>query len=217
VSSILPADTAKTWETIAPAIPESAYLAGGTALAVHLLHRESRDLDFFFDHHTLDLDALGRQLRALGPFAVTGRAPHTLNGMFSQTRIQFLGAQDQTNLERPTIVAGIRVLGLSDIFAMKVKVVGDRGELRDYFDLKSIEQLTGRTFEEGIGLYMARYHVHPEDAGIMHIVTSLGYLEDVDEDDLLPESKDEIARYWKRRQPQVIRSLSRFGAGGRPL
>lgn len=93
-------------------------------------------------------------------------------------------------------------------------MIGDRGELRDYFDLKHIEQLTGRTVEEGIGLYMTRFHVQPEDASIMHIVTALGYLEDVDEDELLPESKEEIARYWALRQPEVLRSLSRFGGGG---
>jgi len=212
VSSILPADTARTWETIAPAIPEGAYLAGGTALAVHLHHRQSRDLDFFFGDAALDLDALDRRLRTLGPFAVTSRAPDTLNGLFSQTRVQFLGARGQINLEQPIPIAGIRVLGLSDILAMKVKVIGDRGELRDYFDLKRIEQITGRTFEEGLGLYMSRYGVKPEDASIMHIVTALGYLDDVDEDDLLPESKQEIAQYWTRRQPEVIRNLSRFGA-----
>jgi hypothetical protein len=30
---------------------------------------------------------------------------------------------------------------------MKLKVVGDRGELRDYFDLMVIEQRTGRMVE----------------------------------------------------------------------
>jgi DNA-binding MarR family transcriptional regulator len=129
-----------------------------------------------------------------------------------RSRVQFLGARGQINLEQPIPIAGIRVLGLSDILAMKVKVIGDRGELRDYFDLKRIEQMTGRTFEEGLGLYMSRYGVKPEDASIMHIVTALGYLDDVDEDDLLPESKQEIAQYWTRRQPEVIRNLSRFGA-----
>lgn len=33
---VLPADTARSWEIIAPAIPPQAYLAGGTAVAVHL-------------------------------------------------------------------------------------------------------------------------------------------------------------------------------------
>ena len=211
LSAALPADTARTWETIAPAVPVSAYLGGGTALAVHLRHRQSRDLDFFFDDPALDLDSLDRRLRDLGRFAVTSRAVDMLNGLFSETRVQFLGAHGQINLEPPVVVAGIQVLGLSDIMAMKVKVIGDRGELRDYFDLKMIEQMTGRTFEEGLGLYTSRYGVTAEDASIIHIVSSLGYLDDVDEDEMLPESKQEIARYWVRRQREVLRNLSRFG------
>jgi hypothetical protein len=208
---VLPADTAQTWETIAPAVPESAQLGGGTALAVHLRHRQSRDLDFFFDDPALDLIVLAGHLRDLGRFAVTSRAADTLNGLFSETRVQFLSAHGQRNLEPAAVIAGIQVLGLSDILAMKVKVIGDRGELRDYFDLKRIEQLTGRTFEEGLGLYMSRYGVSTEDTSIMHIVSSLGYLDDVDEDEALPESKREIERYWVARQREILLSLSRFG------
>jgi hypothetical protein len=45
---------------------------------------------------------------------------------------------------------------------------------------------------------------------INHIVTALGYLGDVDEDDLLPVEKDVIEAYWRRRQPEVVRHLARF-------
>lgn len=81
---------------------------------------------------------------------------------------------------------------------------------RDYFDLKRIEELTGRRVEEGIGLYMTRYHVPPEHPSIEHIVESLGYLDDIDDDDMLPERHAAIAAYWKRRQPEISRSLARF-------
>lgn len=43
----LPPDTTLTWETIAPIVPSTEYLGGGTAIAVHLAHRVSRDLYFF--------------------------------------------------------------------------------------------------------------------------------------------------------------------------
>ena len=211
---VLPVETAEVWEAIAPVIPSGCRLGGGTALAVHLGHRQSRDLDFFFEDAGLDLDALERSLGTRGEVAVTRRAPGTLNCQFCAAKVQFLCAAGQRELEDPTVVQGVAVLGLSDVFAMKVKVIGDRGELRDYFDLQQIELLTGRSVEEGIGLYMARYAVSPEDASIPHIVESLGYLDDVDEDDLLPEGKAEIAAYWRRRQPEVLRNLSRYGRGG---
>jgi hypothetical protein len=61
VRKILPPDTAATWDAIAPFIPREAYLGGGTAIAVHLGHRVSRDLDFFFHHGSVDLGELTRQ------------------------------------------------------------------------------------------------------------------------------------------------------------
>ena len=159
VRSILSPDTASTWETIAPVVPSAAYLGGGTAIAVHLAHRVSRDLDFFFHRSSVNLDELSARLSAAGPFAVTERAPGTLNGVFSATRVQFLHADEarpQRLLESPTQVDGLSVARISDLMAMKLKVVGDRGELRDYFDLMTIEQRTGRTVDEGLALFLER-------------------------------------------------------------
>ncbi len=209
---ILPPATAEAWELVAPIIPPDCSLAGGTALAVHLGHRESRDLDFFFTDGDLDLDALERMLRAQGELAVTRRAAGTLNCQLGDAKLQFLH-DGRPNIDAPLIVQGISVLGISDLFAMKVNAIGGRGELRDYFDLQQIELLTGRPFEEGLGLYQTRYGVSPEDASIPHIVQSLGYLDDVDDDHMLPTTKAQIEAYWHRRQPQVLRSLSRHGAG----
>lgn len=206
---VLPGDVAQTWELIAPVLPREMYLIGGTALAVHLRHRVSRDLDFFF-HEDVDLDKLSATLQDLGPFAITLRSEGTLNGLLSQTKVQFLSSASQELLEQPSEVAGVRVAGIGDIFATKLKVIGDRGELRDYFDLMAIERQAGRRVEEGLGLFMTRYQVPPGDSAVTHIVSALGYLEDVDEDDLLPAEKDEIATYWRKRQPEIVRHLARF-------
>ncbi len=94
VREILPPDTAATWDAIAPLIPADVYLGGGTAIAVHLGHRISRALDFFFRHGSVDLGELERWLSAAGPFAVTERAPGTLDGVFSATKVQFLHADE---------------------------------------------------------------------------------------------------------------------------
>jgi hypothetical protein len=212
LAGVLPGETARAWEQVAPILPSSCRLVGGTALAVHLRHRQSRDLDFCYTDPNVDLAALEQRLSRLGSFAVSSRAPDTLNGILQGARLQFLDAHDQIDLDEPTPHAGILVSSLADVFAMKVKVIGDRGELRDYFDLKRIEEITGRGVEEGIGLYMTRYGVSPEHPSIGHILDALGYLEDVDvdEDDMLPEDRATIAAYWKRRQPEIGRNLARF-------
>jgi hypothetical protein len=57
----LPGETSTFWEQVAPLLPADAYLGGGTAIAVHLRHRQSRDLGFFF-HEPVDIDELVKQL-----------------------------------------------------------------------------------------------------------------------------------------------------------
>jgi hypothetical protein len=213
VRQVLPHDTAATWDTIAPLVPPGAYLGGGTAIAVHLGHRVSRDLDFFFHQDSIDLDELTRQLSKAGPFAVTERAPGILNGIFSATKVQFLHADErgpQHPLEPPQEVDGIRIAQLSDLMAMKLKVVGDRGELRDYFDLMIIEQQTGRTADEGLALFVQRFcPEHPQQA-VNHILLGLGYFDDVDPDDALPVPRSDIVGYWTSRQREIVTARGRL-------
>jgi hypothetical protein len=211
LGTLLP-NTALTWETIARIVPPTAYLGGGTAIAVHLEHRVSRDLDIFFHHNSVDLDELAIMLSAAGPFAITERAPGTLNGVFSATRVQFLHADEvrpQRLLESPTQVDGLRIAQISDLMAMKLKVVGDRGELRDYFDLMTIEEQARRTVDEGLALFIERFQPEYPDQAINHILLGLGYFDDVDPDETLPAPRQQIVDYWTRRQPEIIAARSR--------
>lgn len=97
--AVLPDDMATTWMTIRSVVPDGAYLVGGTAVATHLRHRVSRDLDFFLPGAT-DLAALRRRLEDVGRLAVTRQDEGTLNGLFNGTRIQFLDAGDSRSWNR---------------------------------------------------------------------------------------------------------------------
>jgi hypothetical protein len=94
--------------------------------------------------------------------------------------------------------------------AMKLKVVGDRGELRDYFDLMTIEQRTGRTADEGLALFVARFRPEYPQQAINHILLGLGYFDDVDRDDALPAPRAQIVDYWTRRQREIITTRGRL-------
>src|SRR5450756_3038937 len=96
------------------------------------------------------------------------------------------------------------------------KVVGDRGELRDYFDLMTIEQRTGRTADEGLALFVARFQPEYPQQAINHILLGLGYFDDVDPDDALPVPRSDIADYWTRRQREIIAARGRLTACGTP-
>jgi Nucleotidyl transferase AbiEii toxin, Type IV TA system len=210
----LPAATVRAWETLAPHLPRELYLGGGTAVAVHLHHRRSADLDFFYHHASVDLDELAARLGRLGAFATTHRAPGTLRGLFERTKVEFLHADEvcpQHLLEEPSVVAGLPIAGRRDLMAMKLKVIGDRGEQRDYFDVMSLDQERIVSLEDGVALFLARYDLDPADDALRHLVRALGYLDDVEEDQALPMSKRELAEWWQRRQVELIREMGRMG------
>jgi hypothetical protein len=214
LAALLPGETAAVWERIAPLVPQEAYLGGGTAIAVHLRHRQSRDLDFFYHDPRVDLDRLAEHLRVAGPFAISQRTAGTLNGLFGETRLQFLQAgleQPERRLEPTEPIAGLHVAGLGDLLAMKLNAIAGRAELRDYFDLMTIDQQSGRTIEEGLALFLARYQPAHQDSALTPIVLALGHLDDVDDDPFLPADRDTIASYWRRRQPEIITNIERHG------
>jgi hypothetical protein len=80
--------TGEAWEALAPHLPAALYLGGGTAVAVHLRHRESADLDFFYHNSSVELEELAERLSRVGPFAITRRAPGTLRGLFAGTKVE---------------------------------------------------------------------------------------------------------------------------------
>jgi hypothetical protein len=206
--------TAEAWEALAPHLPAMLYLAGGTAVAVHLRHRSSADLDFFYHASAVDLDELADRLSRLGPFAITRRAPGTLRGLFASTKVEFLHADElgpQELLREPTEVGGLRVAALEDLMAMKLKVIGDRGEARHYFDVMSIDENGAVTLEDGIALFLERYKLAPSSEALPHLVGALGYLGDVEQDDSLPLDKRALTRWWQERQSRLVRELSRRG------
>ncbi len=205
LAALLPTATVSAWTTIAPLVPGNGYLVGGTALTVHLGHRISRDLDFFVPD-PFDPEELIDILQSAGEFRATRLEPGTLNGVFAGTKVQFLDASGQRVLAPALDVAGIRVASLADVFATKLKVIADRGELRDYFDLLVIEQKSHLAAEAGLGLFVQRYRPRVPEQAVARIVLGLGYLEDVADDPTLPLSRTEIETYWRRRQPEISQS-----------
>lgn len=209
VRQILPVDTAETWLTLAPHLPKALYLGGGTAVAVHLAHRESRDLDFFF-HGKVDLDRLRDSIAELGTFAVTHESAGTLKGLFNATKLEIFDASQLGQLAKPTTVAGLRIASLQDLMAMKIKVVSERGEMRDYFDVKAIDEDGTVSIEEGIELFVRRYEVNPKGGALPHLYKAMGDLSDVEVDKSLPIGKAELQAWWSARQVQVLRNSNRF-------
>lgn len=207
---VLPGHTADAWEVLADILPPDAYLGGGTGIAVHLQHRVSRDLDVFFEQPP-PLDGLEEALIARGPTVTSRKGNGTLDCVFGSTKIQLLDASHCKLIEPGDTVAGIRVSGLGDLMAMKLRAITDRGEHRDYLDLAAIELDGRRTAEEGMAYFVARFEPKNPDEAIATVLRSLAYLGDLEDDPALGVSIEELQKYWAGRIPQISGHLSRFG------
>ncbi|MGH9224738.1 MAG: nucleotidyl transferase AbiEii/AbiGii toxin family protein [Acidimicrobiales bacterium] len=210
VASVLAGHTARAWEALGAILPSHAYLGGGTAIATHLQHRISRDLDVLFEEEP-DLDALERALQERGPTVTTRKGDGTLDCLFGDTKVQLLDAARHNLIEPAEPVAGIRVAGLGDLLAMKLRAITDRGEHRDYLDLATIENDGGRRVEEGLAYFVARFEPNNPDEAVSTVLRSLAYLGDIEDDPALAVSVDELQHYWASRIPQISTHAGRFG------
>lgn len=215
VRDALPTDAQRCWQDVQKLLPPEAYLMGGTAIAVHLGHRVSRDLDFSLDG-PVDLAGLEAALAGRGPLTVTLRTEGALNCLLRATKLQFLDASSQHMVDTTSIIAGIRVAGIGDLLASKLKVVVDRPELRDYRDVQVIEQRTARRAEEGLGLFVERYRPTDPEAAVRGVLLALGSFDDVPEDPVLGVTVEEVAAYWRGRLPKIVAHLDRWGLSPSP-
>ena len=138
---ILPPPQRRLWAELVQ-VPSEFVLYGGTAIALHLGHRQSVDFDFFGDRPFNPA-----QLAADIPFLIgattTQQAPNTLSVIVERdgpVRLSFFGLPGILRLAPPQIAAdnGLRIASLLDLAGMKAAVVQQRAEAKDYLDIDAI-------------------------------------------------------------------------------
>ena len=157
---------------------DGAYLAGGTALALHLGHRISIDLDFFnplnFDSHEIVT-----KLKSLGEYESDQQTEKTINGVFNSVKFSYFYYSYKLVAETVDF-DGIAIANLEDIAAMKLVAITDRGTKKDYVDLYFLSQQY--SFEKMFEFYDKKYHLI--DSNRMIILKSMGYFIDADESEM---------------------------------
>lgn len=105
------------------------YLAGGTALAIHLGHRMSVDLDWFTSHPFDDSLILAQSLRTANiNLDIHQVSPGTLHGSIQNVRVTFL--QFQYPLLKPLEhwkEMDCELAALEDLACMKLSAIAQRG------------------------------------------------------------------------------------------
>lgn len=156
---ILPPAQLAFWYELT-AVPSDFVLYGGTALALHLGHRDSIDFDFFSDVG-FDPDLLST-LPLLEGATVLEKAANTLTVRVERkgsVKLSFFGVPKLKRLRRPHISEDnqLRISSLLDLAGTKAAVVQKRAEAKDYIDIDALLTLGGMTLSHllvaGIGIY----------------------------------------------------------------
>lgn len=114
-------------------LPKGTYLGGGTAVALHLGHRQSFDLDFFTPTEFIELQWEQRLTKEL-VFKLAQRDWQTLIGTVDGVKISLFGYKYKL-IRKPGIFYSIKVASLPDLAAMKLETVIGHGTKRDFMDI----------------------------------------------------------------------------------
>lgn len=168
------------------------YLAGGTALALQVGHRQSVDLDFFTTASDFNREKLERQLIKTKKWRTTYTEEGTLYGEFYGAKMSFIAYPFFKPLRKRINAGSVKILTASDIAVMKIIAISQRGRKRDFFDLywycQNKEPLTE------IILRVAKQYPGQEH-NINHILKSLLYFADAEKD---PMPKIFFSVTWPR-------------------
>ena len=153
------------------------YLAEGTALALHLGHRTSIDLDFFSESEVEEM-AMVDHLRTAGNLRLDQIGKGTIVGNLDSVRISFF--KYPYRLLDPLIEwNGLNVASVRDIALMKMVAISQRGSIKDFIDLffvarefKPVDALIPELSVKYVGVQF----------NTNHILRSLCYFEDAEKE-----------------------------------
>ncbi|MBQ3343881.1 MAG: nucleotidyl transferase AbiEii/AbiGii toxin family protein [Kiritimatiellae bacterium] len=174
-------------------------LVGGTALALHLGHRKSVDLDMF---GTFDAIVSYRKLLADAGHSVEGAE----NGTVQSLRVDNVKV-DLVNYPYPWLddaieECDIRLAGLKDIAAMKLSAVANRGRKKDFIDVARLFDVF--SLEQMLSFYKEKFSV----SELSFPLRGLMYFDDAEEDPM-PEMFDGNLT-WENVKKTVVAATRKY-------
>jgi predicted nucleotidyltransferase component of viral defense system len=179
------------------------FLVGGSALALHLGHRISVDLDLFTqkDINTSDLLFF---LNEKFELKNTTTDKNTVTGFinFHKINIKVEFISYKYKLLKPIIGADeIRLFELDDLIPMKLSAIAGRGAKKDFYDIFFL--LEKYDLKEMLDLYKRKYATE----NLFHLLKSLTFFDDAEND---PEPILLKKVNWKKVKQRVVDEVKKI-------
>jgi hypothetical protein len=180
------------------------YLAGGSAVALHVGHRISVDLDFFTPSEHYEPEPLLQALRGLGRVAIQQQGTGTLVASVDDVQVSFF-VYPYPVLEPYIGLELARIASLLDLGLMKVVAISQRGKMRAFIDLHAVCR-SGHDLASLLERLPAKY------PGISlptyHLLRALVYFDDAEQDPpprmLVQWSWDETKSYFASQAESLM-------------
>lgn len=184
------------------------YLAGGTALALQVGHRQSVDLDFFTSQRNFREVSIERALLNTGQWTTSYREKGTIFGRLGDAKVSLIAYPFFVPSTHQLRCGTIRILTASDLAAMKIVAISQRGRKRDFIDLywyclnrERLSDVVRRTLAQ----YPGQAHNVP------HILKSLAFFDDAEADPMprvfFPVSWTKVKQFFQREVGTLTRHL----------
>ena len=189
-------------------------LMGGTALAIHLRHRVSHDLDYM-TAEGFSGDRLARKFEEIaGDVEVDASGPDQMHARINGVQVQvFRTPHRGANpghvkiLQQPTAIDRLPVASLADLLASKLDVIMYRPKLRDYLDLMAMDTASPYTLEDGLRFHMQRYGITPASNDAARIIELLETPGELDRDPFFEDRREAVLHYLANRAPALEQRL----------
>lgn len=214
-SDILSPEMREVWSILQKATKRvDGCLMGGTALAIHIRHRISYDLDYM-TYKGFSGDRLARRFRdSAGDIEVDASGPDQMHARVKGVLVQVFRTPHRganpghvETLKQPFEIDGLPVASLPDLLASKLDVIMYRPKLRDYIDLMAMDLAGPYTLEDGLRFHMKRYGITPASNDAARIVQLIETPGELDIDPIFEDRKDDVLRYLADRAPDLEQRL----------
>ena len=183
------------------------YLAGGTALAFLIGHRQSIDFDFFSSTKFSNLkilDALNEILKDGEEIEIKEQDDDTLILFINNVKLSFFYYSHKLLGEKINILDNISLASLKDIFAMKLIAISQRGTKKDFIDMYFLLK-NNFSIANAVNILNEKYDKVKFNK--LHILKSLSYFDDANMD-ANPKMIKDVS--WKEVKEFIEKEVNKY-------
>ena len=185
------------------------YLAGGVAVAAHVDHRTSVDLDLFSLDASVDLESVRlRLVSELPELEVVAATEAMIGARIGEVPLDLVRYPYAPLIPPLADIMPVPVASPLDLATMKLSAIARRGLRRDFWDLMLLAQRPDITLRGALDAFVRRFG--RSDSDLYHVIRSLTFFDQAEAEatwpaGLTPEAWQSVKAWFEGEAPAELR------------